>query len=1072
MKVGEAYVELQAKTDLFRNQLNQARLDTEKATKTMGQKMQALAPTFKKVGMGMTIAGGAITTAFGLAVKSSIDFNKEMANIATLIPGSTERVNELKGAIRTMAVEVGKDTGDLAQGAYQVISAFGDTADTVDILGIAAKAATAGVATTTDSINLLSAVTKGYGDTSKEAVQKVSDLAFQTVTLGQTTFPELAGSIGKVTPLAASLGMNMDELFAVMATGTGVTGTASEVSTQLRGILQSLMAPTADMSKLIASLGYESGQAMLQEKGLSGALQAIVKAAEDSGMPLQKYISQIEGQTLALALTGAQSDAYIEKLAAMRDSMGLTDKAFEKQTEGVNKVGFAFKQAKQQITVLQQEIGDRLLPMLLPLVKQVAEVAKGILDWAKEHKVLSDLLIKFSAVLGAIMVAGGPLVMLTPTIVKIMGAMKGLIHFLPTIGHAFMVLGKTIGAAMLTPPVGIIVAIITAIGLLYLAWTKNWGGIQEKTRAVVNTISGYFIKFVNFMSQNIINPIISGYETFYNTILSGMGWLVEKIISLFGKLPNFILKAFGTSKEEVEAFATDVREKFSLEFTKIPKIAEDAFKWQEPIIEKTKEVGKETSELGKEMEKLGKTTEPVLKEAKEGMESFRGATKETAEELAKLKKRMDKLKAGAESMGLAQKKMQKLISQTAMTATEKVEDLRKQLGLTKESIADVFASTEGRDAVAKAAMTATEQVEDLRKQLGLAKESIADVFAATEARDAAAKAGTETAEAFLYGKSPGGFLPTIKEAIEKHLAPIYLKQEKKMLADWNAFLDGITLSTFETYKELHSFLEELNAKDEATLARIFQDWQSHVGRIKNIWKSFTSSVKDSFEDAFTNIAKGTSTFERAWNNLVDVIKDKFLTAMAQAILAQLNFKELFESIDWTAPFDEEKMKKFTEGLRELLKQAKILAEVWIGYGDEIDKSKVKIDENSSSVKQLTENVNETVKAVERLNDAWGWYGMEEWQKKVAGPGAWVVGEHLMPAGQVPSLQLGGLITKTGIAKVERGERYIPPGKSPITRNYSFNFTVMPGAKMTKSELRQMVQYEVRPILLELDGRTI
>ncbi|GAG94944.1 unnamed protein product, partial [marine sediment metagenome] len=225
------------------------------ALSSAGNQVKNFSEKVAKSGRAMTVAGGAITAAFGLAIKTSIDFNREMANVATLIPGSTVRVNELKSAIRTMAVEVGKDTGDLARGAYQVISAFGDTADTVKILGISAKAATAGVATTTDAINLLSAVTKGYGDTSAEAVQKVSDLAFQTVTLGQTTFPELASSIGGVTPLAASLGIEMEELFAVMATGTGVTGGAAVVSTQLRGILQSLMSPTKDMAKLIEDLG-------------------------------------------------------------------------------------------------------------------------------------------------------------------------------------------------------------------------------------------------------------------------------------------------------------------------------------------------------------------------------------------------------------------------------------------------------------------------------------------------------------------------------------------------------------------------------------------------------------------------------------------------------------------------------------------------------------------------------------------------------------------------------------------------------------------------------------------------
>lgn len=1054
MKIGEAYVDIDLRLEAYRAQLDKARMQTEKATNTMGQKFQALAPTFRKVGMGMTVAGGAITAALGLAVKSSIGFNKEMANIATLIPGSTERVIELKSAIRTMAVDVGKDTGDLAQGAYQVISAFGDTADTVGILGIAAKAATAGVAATTESINLLSAVTKGYGDTSREAVQKASDLAFQTVTLGQTTFPELAASIGKVIPLTAELGVSQEELFAVMATGTGVTGKAAEVSTQLRGIMQSLMSPTADMTTLLEDMGYESGKAMLAEKGLAGTLEIVKKAADASNVPLQKYISSIEGQTLALALTGTQSDTYIEKLAAMRDSIGLTDVAFKEQTEGINKAGFAFNQAKQQIMVLAQEIGDVLLPAILPLVKTIAELVKKISGWMKEHKALTGIIVKAVAVVGGLLLVLGPLLMMLPS----------LISLLPLLGAAFhLALG----------PVGLITLAITAVTagiiLLYKAWTENWGGIQEKTRAVVNTITGYFIKFVNFMTQNILNPIISGYEMFYGTILKGIGWLVEKIIGLFAKLPDFILKAFGTSREAVEEFATGVRETMSAEWKKIPEIAEDAFKWQDPIIEKTKEAGAETSKLGKEMERFGQTTEPVLEKAKEGMEGFGGATKRTAEELAKLEERMNKLRAGAESMGLEQEKMQKLIAQTAMTATEKVEDLRKQLGLTKESIADVFASA--------------------------------------EAREAAVKAGTETAEAFLYGKSPGGFLSTIKEAIEKHLAPIYRKQEEKMLADWNAFLDGITLSTFETYKELHSFLEELNAKDEATLARMFQDWQSHAGKITSIWQSFTSSAKRSLEDAFISFVKGGSTIEQTWNNLVDVIETKFLTAMAEAILAQADFNKMLESIDWTADsFEdlEEKVVSFMEGYREAFEKLfGSLGKGWDEMRAKVGEFKVKIEESSNPVKQLTENINETVRATEKLAQkskevlayeaamervSFGApaYGYEEMQAAYLAALAageptlglhhraltreeWIaVGE---PMG-VPHAQYGGIAKKAGLVYVEKGERMIPPGKSPVTRNYTFNFTVMPGAKMTKSELRQMVQYEVRPILLELDGRAI
>jgi TP901 family phage tail tape measure protein len=316
--------------------------------------------------LGKTAAAGiALLTAavvgFGVAgLKAATDFNKGMANVASLMPGNIDRVNELKGAVQDMAVEFGKSTDDLAGGLYQVVSAFGDTADTVKILEVNTKAATAGLASTTDAINLTSAVTKAYGDTSAEAVQRASDLALMTVRLGQTTFPELAASIGRVTPLTNELGVSQEELFATMATFTGVTGGAAEVSTQLRGVLQSLLAPTDAATAAIQAAGYADAEAMLAKEGLAGSVKILTDAAEASGQPLQDYIGSIEGQTLALALAGPQADIYTEKLAAMGQAAGATDAAFDEQTVGINALGFAFEQIQQVGTTALQMLGDAI----------------------------------------------------------------------------------------------------------------------------------------------------------------------------------------------------------------------------------------------------------------------------------------------------------------------------------------------------------------------------------------------------------------------------------------------------------------------------------------------------------------------------------------------------------------------------------------------------------------------------------------------------------------------------------------------------------------------------------------
>ena len=228
-------------------------------------------------GTGTAFAG--IATALGgiagAAVRASTELNRGMANVATLIPGATQRVHALTQSVRELSVAHGKDSQDLASGLYQTISAFGDRAGrTMEILRINSQAATAGVASTTDAIALTSAVTKAYGDTSAAAVRKASDLAFTTVRLGQTSFPELASAIGRTTPLAAALGVKQEELAASYATLTGTLGSTSETSTALAAVLGELLKPSTEaMRTAVDQLGVADGKTLIETHGLKGAMR-------------------------------------------------------------------------------------------------------------------------------------------------------------------------------------------------------------------------------------------------------------------------------------------------------------------------------------------------------------------------------------------------------------------------------------------------------------------------------------------------------------------------------------------------------------------------------------------------------------------------------------------------------------------------------------------------------------------------------------------------------------------------------------------------------------------------------
>jgi TP901 family phage tail tape measure protein len=396
-----------------------------------------LAARLDGLGAGMQDAGKKMTAGITLpliglgtaALKASTDFNAGMANVATLIPGNTARVKELGGAVQDMAVRVGKGTDDLTGGLYQTISAFGDTADSVKILETNARAARAGLASTTDAINLTSAVTKAYGDTSAGAVGKVADLGLLTVRLGQTTFPELAASIGKVTPMAKELNVSQEELFATMATLTGVTGGAAEVATQMRGAFSALMSPSGDLTKLFEKQGIASGKALIEQRGMAGALQFVADAATKSGQPLSKFLGNVEAQTLALALTGPQADSYAAKLAEMGKAAGTTDVAFNEATQGVNAQGFAMEQMKAKAQVAAQQLGEGLAPALSEAFDAAAPLIAGVVDLASKFAAADEGTQKMVVGLAAAAAAAGPVLYVlgsvtraTSSVVKGVGA--------------------------------------------------------------------------------------------------------------------------------------------------------------------------------------------------------------------------------------------------------------------------------------------------------------------------------------------------------------------------------------------------------------------------------------------------------------------------------------------------------------------------------------------------------------------------------------------------------------------------------------------------------------------------
>lgn len=439
------------------------------------------------LGGAMAAAGGVMVWQLGSTVRASADYEKSMANVSTMVDTTTEDMKLMGSQVLNLSKEIPISAVTMADALYQIRSASVPAGDAIGYLDVSSRAAVAGLTDTVTAVNAVTAVIKGYGMEFSEA-EMVSDKMFKTVQLGQTTFGELASSIGGAVPLANALGIEINELMAGYATLTGVTGNTAEVSTQLESIMAGFIKPTTEMEKTVKKLGYANSQAMLSELGLVESLRVLMETTDGSNEALGDLFMRKEGITAVLALLGSQYDTFNSKLGEMENSSGAMSEAYKKNSETF----YASSQKmKNSIFALKVSLGDALAPAVEHIADAIGGLANFLDSLPGPIKTAVAVTAGLTAVTltlgGALLLTGVGITMAIPGIVALSGVLGAA--KIATMAFSRALIGM--GLALLTNPITwILIGIIGALALLQHAWTHNWGGIQEKTRAVIDWIAG------------------------------------------------------------------------------------------------------------------------------------------------------------------------------------------------------------------------------------------------------------------------------------------------------------------------------------------------------------------------------------------------------------------------------------------------------------------------------------------------------------------------------------------------------------------------------------------------------
>lgn len=324
-------------------------------------------------GIGISAA-----TAFASAAKSSYDFEKEfqknmleVATISTQVEGS---MTDFMNRVMAITQEIPVKAPEAAKALYQIVSAGHDGADGMNVLEVAARSAIGGMTDTATAADAITTLINAYKLSASDA-ERVSDQLFTTARLGKTTFGELGQSIAQVAPIAASYGVEMDQVLAAVATLTKSGTPTAQAMTQIRAAI-------VGVSKYL-------GDGTFNTMTFQDALDKVAKEANGSESALRAMIPEIEAVNGVLGMTGIKAQDAAADLKAMNESAGSTEAAFKLMMNDVDK----------QMTLLSNNIQAALRPMGQAILKEVSEVATAFNEAfengeAKEAmKTLGDLIV-------------------------------------------------------------------------------------------------------------------------------------------------------------------------------------------------------------------------------------------------------------------------------------------------------------------------------------------------------------------------------------------------------------------------------------------------------------------------------------------------------------------------------------------------------------------------------------------------------------------------------------------------------------------------------------------------------
>ena len=311
---------------------------------------------FAGLAIGAGIAFSSIATD---AYNLSKDYEASMKEIQTVSDATNQDFQGMSDSIAALANEVPQTALELSRAFYEIAGAGYDGAAGLQLLEVSGKAAIGGVTDVRTAADGLTTIMNAWKMSASEA-EYVTDQLFQTVKLGKTTFPQLAGNISDVASIAASAKIPLNQILASIASMTKQGIPTSQAFTQIR--------------MAIMSTNKVLGDGWAKTKTFQEAMQAVNDKAGGSQVQLTKLVGSVEALNAVLALSGGNAKMAADDLKSVTDSAGAAGNAFEIMMQSADNQQ---KMLANNIQAAFRPLGDFLLKNFTDMAQFLNEAFKS-----------------------------------------------------------------------------------------------------------------------------------------------------------------------------------------------------------------------------------------------------------------------------------------------------------------------------------------------------------------------------------------------------------------------------------------------------------------------------------------------------------------------------------------------------------------------------------------------------------------------------------------------------------------------------------------------------------------------